>query len=169
MLLLLVDMASQRLDDPAAALTWLYTLIGLQALPEGLGYFFGLDKKVRPVVADGHRIPRRALLAGLIALSFLGLSAGGRMLELDVPVVTPSTVAALVERGYRVVAFDALPTKFVFWRGTGYIPMMVNEEGQWYSNEFNETWWGDVASRCPTSGWSTAAWISSRRARHGWW
>jgi hypothetical protein len=39
-----------------------------------------------------------------------------------------------------VVSFDELPTHFVFWRGTGYIPMMVNEKGQWYSNEFNETW-----------------------------
>ena len=39
-----------------------------------------------------------------------------------------------------VVTFDLLPTQFVFWRGTGYIPMMVNEKGQWYSNEFNETW-----------------------------
>lgn len=39
-----------------------------------------------------------------------------------------------------VVTFDELPTQFVFWRGTGYIPMMVNENGQWYSNEFNETW-----------------------------
>jgi len=39
-----------------------------------------------------------------------------------------------------VVEFDELPAKFVFWRGVGYIPMMVNENGQWYSNEFNETW-----------------------------
>ncbi len=39
-----------------------------------------------------------------------------------------------------VVEFDELPTKFVFWRGVGYIPMMVNEKGQWYTNEFNETW-----------------------------
>lgn len=39
-----------------------------------------------------------------------------------------------------VVGFDELPTKFVFWRGTGFIPMLVNEKGQWYSNEFNETW-----------------------------
>jgi hypothetical protein len=39
-----------------------------------------------------------------------------------------------------VVEFDINPSKFVFWRGTGYIPMMVNESGQWYSNEFNETW-----------------------------
>ncbi len=39
-----------------------------------------------------------------------------------------------------VVEFDLSPTKFVFWRGTGYIPMLVNEREQWYSNEFNETW-----------------------------
>jgi hypothetical protein len=39
-----------------------------------------------------------------------------------------------------VVEFDSSPAKFVFWRGTGYIPMLVNEKGYWYSNEFNETW-----------------------------
>ena len=39
-----------------------------------------------------------------------------------------------------VVEFDENPSKFVFWRGTCYIPMIVNEKGQWYSNEFNETW-----------------------------
>ena len=39
-----------------------------------------------------------------------------------------------------VVGFDDLPTQFVFWRGTGYIPMIVNEKDQWWSNEFNETW-----------------------------
>lgn len=39
-----------------------------------------------------------------------------------------------------VVEFDESPCKFVFWRGMGYIPMMVNERGHWYSNEFNETW-----------------------------
>ena len=30
--------------------------------------------------------------------------------------------------------------KFIFWRGAGDIPMIVNEKEQWYSNEFNETW-----------------------------
>lgn len=35
----------------------------------------------------------RALLAGLIILSFLGLSVGGRMVELDVPVAAFSTLA----------------------------------------------------------------------------
>jgi hypothetical protein len=39
-----------------------------------------------------------------------------------------------------VVEFDEQPTRFVFWRGVSYIPMMVNEKGHWYSNEFNETW-----------------------------
>ena len=39
-----------------------------------------------------------------------------------------------------VVEFDDQPTNFVFWRGVCYIPMLVNEEEQWYSNEFNETW-----------------------------
>jgi len=39
-----------------------------------------------------------------------------------------------------VVEFDKQPGKFVFWRGVGYIPMLVNEKGHWYTNEFNETW-----------------------------
>jgi hypothetical protein len=39
-----------------------------------------------------------------------------------------------------VVEFDGNPSKFIFWRGVSYIPMMVNENGFWYSNEFNETW-----------------------------
>ncbi|MEM8565740.1 MAG: LamG domain-containing protein [Bacteroidota bacterium] len=39
-----------------------------------------------------------------------------------------------------VVEFDNNPSKFIFWRGAGYIPMLANGEGQWYSNEFNETW-----------------------------
>lgn len=39
-----------------------------------------------------------------------------------------------------VVEFDQSPARFVFWHGVGYIPMLVNEKGHWYSNEFNETW-----------------------------
>ncbi len=39
-----------------------------------------------------------------------------------------------------IVGFDNNPSKFIFWRGVSYIPMMVNKKGQWYSNEFNETW-----------------------------
>ena len=39
-----------------------------------------------------------------------------------------------------VVEFDNNPSKFVFWKGVSYIPMMVNDQNFWYSNEFNETW-----------------------------
>jgi Skp family chaperone for outer membrane proteins len=39
-----------------------------------------------------------------------------------------------------VVRFDESPCKFVFWRGTSYIPHWVTENGIWYDNEFNETW-----------------------------
>ena len=39
-----------------------------------------------------------------------------------------------------IVEFDNNPSKFVFWKGVSYIPMMVNENNFWYSNEFNETW-----------------------------
>jgi hypothetical protein len=39
-----------------------------------------------------------------------------------------------------VVGFESQPTRFVFWRGTSYVPMIANEKNQWYSNEFNETW-----------------------------
>jgi hypothetical protein len=39
-----------------------------------------------------------------------------------------------------VVEFDNNPSKFVFWKGVSYIPMMVNDKNFWYSNEFNETW-----------------------------
>jgi len=38
-----------------------------------------------------------------------------------------------------VVGFDKLPIKFVFWRGVSYIPVMVNESNQWFTNEFSET------------------------------
>ncbi len=41
-----------------------------------------------------------------------------------------------------VVSFDKLPGRYVLWHGAGYIPMLVSENGRWYSNEFNETWWG---------------------------
>ncbi|HEY1789789.1 MAG TPA: LamG domain-containing protein [Verrucomicrobiae bacterium] len=38
-----------------------------------------------------------------------------------------------------VVGFDNSPTKFIFWRGVSFIPMMVNESNQWFTEEFNET------------------------------
>jgi len=40
-----------------------------------------------------------------------------------------------------VVTFDKSPGRYVLWHGVGYIPMMVTENGRWFSNEFNETWW----------------------------
>jgi len=39
-----------------------------------------------------------------------------------------------------VVTFDKSPGRYVLWHGVGYIPMLVTENGRWYSNEFNETW-----------------------------
>ncbi len=40
-----------------------------------------------------------------------------------------------------VVGFDKLPCRYVLWHGASYIPMLVSENGRWYSNEFNENWW----------------------------
>ena len=40
-----------------------------------------------------------------------------------------------------VVSFDKMPWRYVLWHGAGYIPMLVSENGRWYSNEFNENWW----------------------------
>jgi len=37
-----------------------------------------------------------------------------------------------------VVDFNGLPTQFIFWHGAGYIPMIVSENNNWYSNEFCE-------------------------------
>lgn len=44
-----------------------------------------------------------------------------------------------------VVGFDQSPAKFVFWRGVSYVPMMVNETNQWFTEEFNETGWTATA------------------------
>jgi hypothetical protein len=38
-----------------------------------------------------------------------------------------------------VVRFENAPYKFIFWRGTGYIPHWVTENNIWYDNEFTET------------------------------
>jgi hypothetical protein len=39
-----------------------------------------------------------------------------------------------------VINFDDNAHKFVFWRGTSYIPHWVTENGIWFDNEFLETW-----------------------------
>ena len=39
-----------------------------------------------------------------------------------------------------IVNFDNNETKWVFWRGLGFVPSIVSENGAWFSNEFNESW-----------------------------
>jgi Concanavalin A-like lectin/glucanases superfamily len=39
-----------------------------------------------------------------------------------------------------VVRFDDEAYRFIFWRGTNYVPCWATCEGIWYTNEFNETW-----------------------------
>jgi Concanavalin A-like lectin/glucanases superfamily len=46
-----------------------------------------------------------------------------------------------------VVRFDQEAYRFVFWRGTNYVPCWVTEDDFWYTNEFNETW-GNGAIGC---------------------
>jgi hypothetical protein len=52
-----------------------------------------------------------------------------------------------------IVEFAKNPNRFIFWYGTAYIPMIVNDQNQWYCNEFNETWStsGGVSSQEPMS------------------
>ena len=57
-----------------------------------------------------------------------------------------------------VVRFDKTPCRFVFWRGTNYIPNWVTENGIWYNNEFNETW-GHGAIGCAEP-------MSDKQCRH---
>jgi hypothetical protein len=46
-----------------------------------------------------------------------------------------------------VVRFEHEAYRFVFWRGTNYVPCWVTDDGIWYTNEFNETW-GNGAIGC---------------------
>ncbi|WP_444921089.1 hypothetical protein ACJJID_00950 [Microbulbifer sp. CnH-101-G] len=49
-----------------------------------------------------------------------------------------------------VVNFDGNDTKWVFWRGLGFVPSLVSENGAWFSNEFNESWgWPEM---CESGG-----------------
>ncbi len=57
-----------------------------------------------------------------------------------------------------VVLFDGMPWRYVFWRGTGYVPHWVTENGIWYTNEFNETW-GNGALGCAEP-------MSDKQTRH---
>jgi hypothetical protein len=57
-----------------------------------------------------------------------------------------------------VVRFDKAPYRFIFWRGTSYIPHWVTENGIWYDNEFTETW-GHGAVGCAEP-------MSDKQCRH---
>lgn len=39
-----------------------------------------------------------------------------------------------------LVCFDELPVRLVFWRGTGYCPAWVTENGKWVSDQSPESW-----------------------------
>lgn len=45
-----------------------------------------------------------------------------------------------------VVSFENNDCHLVFWRGTSMVPCWVTENGIWYTNEWTETWGGDVSS-----------------------
>jgi len=47
-----------------------------------------------------------------------------------------------------VVRFEDGGHKFIFWRGTNYIPHWVTENGIWYNNEFLETWTPETRASC---------------------
>ena len=47
-----------------------------------------------------------------------------------------------------VVQFDDASHKFIFWRGTNYIPHWVTDNGIWYTNEFLETWTDETVGCC---------------------
>ena len=44
------------------------------------------------------------------------------------------------------VRFDESPVQLVFWRGTSFNPFWITENDIWYTNEWLETWGGDVQS-----------------------
>ncbi len=45
-----------------------------------------------------------------------------------------------------VVNFADNDCRLVFWRGTSFVPCWVTENNIWYTNEWTETWGGDVSS-----------------------
>jgi len=44
------------------------------------------------------------------------------------------------------VRFEGSPVQLVFWRGASFVPCWVSENDIWYTNEWLETWGGDVVS-----------------------
>lgn len=45
-----------------------------------------------------------------------------------------------------LVRFKDNNCRLVFWRGTSFVPCWITENGIWYTNEWTETWGGDVTS-----------------------
>jgi hypothetical protein len=45
-----------------------------------------------------------------------------------------------------ILQFDQMKCKLVFWRGTGFVPCWVTENGIWLTHEWLETWGSDVSS-----------------------
>lgn len=118
---------------------------------------FGLDGLI-----DEVRIYPNALDGGKIAASHAALNPGAAVIAapdmqpraLPTPTTDGQFKAVYTRLPYYetwdnlwrfgehadvVVGFDQLPTRFVFWRGVSYIPMLVNESNQWFTHEFNET------------------------------
>ncbi|MCK7482604.1 MAG: hypothetical protein M0C28_39925 [Candidatus Moduliflexus flocculans] len=55
-----------------------------------------------------------------------------------------------------LVRFADNDCRLVFWRGTGFVPCWVTENGIWYTNEWTETWGSDVSS-CANLSWTGIA------------
>ncbi len=118
---------------------------------------FGLDAlldeiRVHPAALDAAAVARghAAVAAGLGAGNAAAmppralprLDTGGRFGAVSTRLEYHDTWDNLWRVGPHadvVVGFDRLPVALVFWRGVSYIPMLVNESGQWFTQEFNET------------------------------
>jgi hypothetical protein len=57
-----------------------------------------------------------------------------------------------------IVRFDQTPCKYIFWRGTNYIPCWVTDNDLWFTNEFNETWTNETTGCCEP--------MSDKQCRH---
>ena len=124
---------------------------------DNLASDFGLDALIDEVrlhaaALDGDAIARAAAVAGktppAVAAESMPpralprLDTGGRFGAVATRLRYHPTWDNLWRVGPQadvVVGFDRLPTKLVFWRGVSYIPMLVNDSGQWFTQEFNET------------------------------
>lgn len=145
-------------------------LVGRNHEPSPLANLIRLDYPVEfsfDGLFDEVRIYKRALSAGEIeaayranipaeaqALTYRKLPSGPEGLRRFGAYTTRLYYDDTWEWRWRVgpdpdvlVRFDEAPYKFVFWRGTSYIPCWVTENGIWYTNEFNETW-GHGAEGC---------------------